>query len=360
MIKRRLLAIFAAVVGLALIYLLFWPVPAAPAAWTPPAPPALAGPYEQNTRLAAVERVGAGIGYAPEEPAFDGDGRLYTGLGDGRIMRLNVDGSHQELFANTGGRPLGMAFDGAVHLIVTDAVKGLLSIDRNGAITVLSTGADGRPFHCPNDLDIAADGTIYFTDASDRFPLTSYTHDIVEHQPNGRLLAYDPTTKTTRLVLDRLHFANGVAVSPDQTFVLVCETGMYRVLRVWLSGAKRGQVDTFIDNLPGFPDNIASNGRDKFWLALVTPRNPLLDKLMPHPFLRRIVLRLPQALQPAPERYGFVLGLNADGQVVDNLQDPAGHFAEISSALEHDGQLYFGSIGEDAIGRLRLSNGQQK
>ena len=360
MSKRRLLAVFAAVVGLVLIYLLCWPVPAAPVAWTPPAPPVLAGPYEPNTRLAAVARLGAGAGYAPEEPAFDAAGRLYAGMGDGRIMRFNADGSQPELFINTGGRPLGLTFDKSGNLIVADAVKGLLSIDRNGAVTVLSTGADGRPFHCPNDLDIAADGTIYFTDASDKFPLTVYTYDIVEHQPHGRLLAYDPATKRTRLVLDHLHFANGVAVSPDQTFVLVCETGMYRVLRVWLTGAKRGQADTFIENLPGFPDNIASNGRDKFWLALVTPRNRLLDRLMPHPFLRRIVLRLPHVLQPAPERYSFVLGLGPDGQVVENLQDPAGHFAEISSALEHDGQLYFGSIGEDAIGRLRLVNGQQK
>ncbi len=361
MTKRKLLAVAGAILGLALLYLLFWPVPVEPAAWTPPAPPPLAGVYAQNTRLASAERIDTGTGYAPEEPAFDAEGRLYTGLGDGRIVRMRADGSQREVFADTGGRPLGLKFDATGNLVVADASKGLLSITPDARITILTTGAQERPFRCPNDLDIAADGTIYFTDASDKFPLTVYKYDLVEHRPNGRLLAYDPATKTTRVVLDGLYFANGVAVSPDQTFVLVVETGLYRVQRVWLRGARQGQTDTFIDNLPGFPDNIASNGRDRFWLALVTPRNRLLDRLMPHPFLRRIVVRLPQFLQPAPERYGFALGLNVDGQVVENLQDPTGQgYATISSVLEHDGKLYFGSIGEAAIGRLPVPNGQQK
>src|SRR5262249_5930564 len=153
------------------------------------------------------------------------------------------------------------------------------------------------------------------------YPISNFKADVIESQPNGRFLAYDPKTKTTRVLLDKIAFANGVAVSPDQTFVLVNETGRYRVHRVWLSGPKQGQSDIFIDNLPGFPDGISSNGKDKFWLALVTPRDATLDKLLPHPFLRKIVMRLPAFLQPAPKRYSFVLGLDMNGRVVANLQD---------------------------------------
>ena len=121
--------------------------------------------------------------------------------------------------------------------------------------------------------------------------MSNYKADILEHQPNGRLLAYEPATKTTRVVLRDLRFANGVAVSPDQTFVLVCETARYRLHRVWLRGPKQGQSEIFIDNLPGFPDGVSSNGKDKFWLAVVAPRDATLDKLLPHPFLRKIVYR---------------------------------------------------------------------
>jgi hypothetical protein len=206
-----------------------------------------------------------------------------------------------------------------------------------------------------NDLDIAADGTIYFTEASSKFPMSAFTSDILEHQPNGRLLAFDPKTGNVRVVLEGIHFANGVAVSPDQSFVLVNETGMYRVRRVWLTGDKQGQADDFIDNLPGFPDGISSNGRGKFWLALVTPRDAVFDKVLPYPFLRKVIYRLPKFLQPAPKRYSFVLGLDRDGRVVDNLQNGSPDcFAEIANVVESNGNLFFGSIGENTVGRFRL------
>jgi sugar lactone lactonase YvrE len=352
---RKILLVVAALAGLLLLYLLMWPVPIAPVAWTPPETPPLSGVYEPNTRLDAVERIGQGVGHKPEAVAIDDAGRIYGGLDDGRIMRLRADGSQPEIFAQTGGRPLGMKFDRAGNLILTDALKGLLSIGPDGSLAVLSTEAQGVPFRCPNDLDIADDGTIYFTDASAKFPLSVFRYNFLEHNADGRFLAYDPARKETRVILDHLHFANGVALSPDQSFVLVDETGEYRVLRVWLAGERKGQSEIFIDNLPGFPDNITSNRKDGFWLALVTPRNHLLDRLMPRPFMRKMVLRLPEALQPAPERYGFVLKLDTSGRVVQNLQDPKGlYFAQISSALEHEGKLYLGSIGEDAIGRLPL------
>jgi sugar lactone lactonase YvrE len=323
--------------------------------------------YQQNSGLARVERLSLGTGsttpgsgYAPEDVALDAQNRIYSGVDDGRIIRLQADGTRPEAFSNTHGRPLGLAFDSNGNLIVADAIKGLLSIAPDGSLTVLTTGADGVPFGCTNDLDVAADGTIYFTDASSKFPLSNFTADILEHGPNGRLLAYDPKTKATRTILSHLCFANGVAVSADQSFVLVVETGAYRIHRVWLTGSRNGQAEIFIDNLPGFPDGISSNGKDKFWLALVTPRDPTLDKLLPHPFLRKVVARLPKFLQPAPKRYSFVLGLDANGRVIENLQDGSPEcYAEIANAVERQGSLYFGSIGESTVGRYRLGLGAQ-
>ena len=186
--------------------------------------------------------------------------------------------------------------------------------------------------------------------------MSQFANDILEHQPNGRFLAYDPKTQKTRTIVDGIYFANGVAVSPDQSFALVNETGLYRVLKVWLTGPKQGQRDVFIDNLPGFPDGISSNGKGKFWLALVTPRDAVFDKILPYPFARKIVYRLPQVLQPAPKRYSFVLGLDENGKVVDNLQNGAADcYAEIANVVEHDGVLYFGSIAESTIGKFSLT-----
>src|SRR5262249_57371905 len=116
----------------------------------------------------------------------------------------------------------------------------------------------------------------------------------------------------------------------DQSFLLVNETGTYSVRRVWLTGDKRGQSEVFIENLPGFPDGISSNGSGLFWLALVNRRDAALDFLLRHPFLRKSVMRLPDFLQPAVKRYAFVLALDANGKVVQNFTDPsAGLFAEM-------------------------------
>ncbi|HSS21960.1 MAG TPA: SMP-30/gluconolactonase/LRE family protein [Pyrinomonadaceae bacterium] len=367
---RRLILILLVSITILVLYFLFWPVSISPQVWEPQVAPALVGPYQQNSILATTERLSLGTDnprpgarFAPEDVALDSSGRIYSGLDDGRIVRLQADGTKPEIFSNTHGRPLGLVFDSTGNLIVADAIKGLLSVSADGSVTVLTTAADGLPFGCTNDLDVAADGTIYFTDASSKFPLTEFTSDILEHGPNGRLLAYDPKTKTTRTLLTHLCFANGVALSPDQSFVLVVETGKYRVYRVWLNqapgdksrGSKWGESEIFIDNLPGFPDGISSNGKDRFWLALVAPRDALLDKLLPHPFLRKVVARLPRFLQPAPKHYSFVLGLDTNGRIVNNLQDgsPA-CYAEIANVVERNGLLYFGSIGESSVGRFRL------
>jgi sugar lactone lactonase YvrE len=355
-LKKRLGLGVVLVIAIGLAYLLFAPVPINPGAWNPPVAPTLTGQYQQNTRLAPIEKLSLGDGHKPEDVALDADGKIYAGFEDGRIMVLQPDGTQPRVFANTGGRPLGLIFDRSGNLIVADAIKGLLSVNKAGEIKVLAEEADGVRFMALNDLDIGADGTIYFTEASQRYPMSQFTEDLLEHQPNGRLLALSPQAQKPRTLLEDLYFANGVAVSPDQSFLLVAETGKYRIRRVWLSGPNAGHNDVFIDNLPGFPDGISSNGRDKFWLALVTPRQALFDRiLLPYPFLRKIVIRLPKFLQPAPQRYSFVVALDQNGHIIQNLQNNSHDcFAEIANVVEHNNTLYFGSIAEDTIGRFSL------
>jgi sugar lactone lactonase YvrE len=355
-LKKRFGLVILLLIVVALAYLLLAPVPIAPAAWTPPTSPALTGQYAQNTRLSSIQKLPLGDGHKPEDVALDADGKIYAGFEDGRIMVLQPDGTQPRVFADTHGRPLGLIFDREGNLIVADAIKGLLSINKAGEIKLLADEADGVKFSCLNDLDVGADGTIYFTEASNKFPMSQFTNDLLEHQPHGRLLALDPQSRRPRTLLRNIYFANGVAVSPDQTFVLVAETGEYRIRRVWLKEPKMGQNDVFIDNLPGFPDGISSNGRDRLWVALVTPRQAMFDRvLLPYPMMRKMVARLPKFMQPAAKRYSFVLGLDPQGRVVENLQNGSPDcFAEISNVVERNGTLYFGSIGEDSVGRFSL------
>jgi sugar lactone lactonase YvrE len=340
--------------ALLVVYLVAWPTPLDPVLWNPPPAPKLSGVYQPNTSLARTEWLARGVGVGPEAIAIDRLGRVHAGLRDGRVIRLSPDGARAETVANTGGRPLGLAFDPGGNLFLADGVKGLMSISPRGEQEILATGEGGQRFGFTDDVDVADDGTAYFSDASSKYSLGQYREDILEHRPYGRLLSYDPRAKRVERVLGDLYFANGVAVSGDQSFVLVCETSMYRVTRFWRSGPRKGSRDIFIDNLPGFPDNITfSRERGIFWLALFAPRNPMVDQLMPHPWLRKVVYRLPTWVQPAAARYALVLGIDPQGRVVHNLQDPSpDSFAPITSVREHRGMLYLGSLERDAIGRV--------
>ena len=328
-----------------------------PARWTPPPPPRLEGPYARNTRLSAAT-LWATPGAGPEDVVIDARDRVVTGLVTGELLAFpsSSRGGDPTVLANTRGRPLGIERepDGA-GLVICDAHKGLLRLDASGRLETLVDAYEGEPLRFTNNAAIASDGTIYFSDTSTKYTFETYKRDLMEHQPRGRLFAYDRRTRETRLVLGGLYFANGVALSRDESFVVVAETGSYDLKRVWLKGPRSGEVDTFIENLPGFPDNVSSNGKGIFWVALPVPRNRPLDVLLPRPFLRRLVAALPEALQPHPPRYGFVLGIDEQGQVVHNLQDPSGRVAHLTGAREHDGRLFIGSLEDSAVAVIDLA-----
>lgn len=351
---RVIVIAVAELIAAAAAYLLAWPTSIDPLAFQPPTPPAMQGALAPNTALRAAELVGVGQFNGPEDVAVDREGRIYSGTDEGVIKRLSTDGK-VEIFAETGGRPLGLAFDADGNLIVADSGKGLLSITPDGKLTVLTTSADDLSFGFTDDVTVGNDGTIYFTDASHRFGQADYMLDLLESRPNGRLLKYDPASKTTEMLLDGLYFANGVALSADEDFILVNETYRYRIMRYWLKGEKTGTADVFMDNLPGFPDNISSTGDGRFWLALVTVRNTQMDEMHPKPWLKKIISRLPRALWPQPEPYGLVLELDEQANILRSLQDPGGqHLPAITSVNEVDGKLYLGSLYTDRIGVLTL------
>jgi sugar lactone lactonase YvrE len=340
------------------LYLFLWPVPIDPIAWEPHPAPALEGDFAENRVLQGMELFATPNSHGPEDVAVDGEGRIYVGIEEGQILRYAADGSDPQVFVDTGGRPLGLDFDNDGNLIVADAFKGLLSVDPNGEIKVLCTNAGDRPFKLTDDVDVDSQNVAWFSDASYKWTVDNHgMEEVFESAPNGRLVKYDINTGECSVVLDELFFANGIAVSADGTYVLVNETMRYRVKRVYVRGPRKGDVEVFVDNLPGFPDGISTGADGIFWLAIFAPRNALLDRAGPKPWLRNLIYRIPSALQPKPERHPFVLGLDASGKVVHNLQDSDGvDFSKSTSAEQAGDWLYVGSLDEPKWGRIRISS----
>lgn len=342
---------FGGIALLLVVYLILWPIPIDPVAWTPSPIPETVGINARNNDLGESDVLPM-VGKGPEDIAVGPDGYLYTGLDDGRIIRFHPGRPGEfRTFVNTGGRPLGLKFAIDGNLIVADGVRGLLSVDQDRLVHTLSDNVNDSPLLFVNHLDIATDGTIWFSDSSQRFKGDALL-DMMEGSATGRLLSYDRTTGMTKVHLEGLRFANGVSIGPEEDYVLVCETLAAKVTRLWISGPRSGTSETFVDGLPGYPDNISYNGNGVFWIALPMPRLEAWEKLASKPILRSILMRLPRVPQPAPEAVAWAVRVDENGQVLGSHQDWNGDYSMVTSATEVNGTLYLGSIELESIARV--------
>ncbi|SFU28420.1 Sugar lactone lactonase YvrE [Polaromonas sp. YR568] len=362
---KKILAAFGIALAALAAYLGLWPVPVEPQSWEAPVAPGYVGPFAVNNKLADLKTIPLGAEEGPEHLVVARDGKLYATVASGAILRMNPDGSGQEVVANTGGRVLGFDFDPAGNLIAADAFKGLLSISPDRKVTVLADKAAGTPILYANAVVVARNGKVYFSDASNRFGAKAWGGtfeasilDILEQSATGRVIEYDPAAKTTRIVAKGFSFANGVALSQDERSLFVAETGRYRIWKLPVDAREQdvsqpgAGLEPLFDNLPGYPDNLMRGLDGKVWVGLVKPRNPTIDGLARKPFVRKVILRLPRALWPIPKAYGHVVAFTEDGKVVADLQDPSGAYPETTAVTETADRLYVQSLHARELGWL--------
>ena len=360
--KKIAFGLLAALLALA-AYLSLWPVPVEPVAWNAPAAPGYAGAHTANSGLAGLTLIALGDEAGPEHVVLARDGKLYAAVASGHILRMNPDGTGQEVFATTGGRVLGFDFDAAGRLIAADAVKGLLAIGTDRQITVLADRVNGDPIRYADAVVVARNGKIYFSDASARFAPASWggtyeaaVLDIIEQRSTGRILEYDPATRATRVVVRGLSFANGVALSQDEQNLFVNETGKYRIWKVAVVANQLDvtqgspQATVLFDNLPGYPDNLMRGQDGRIWVGFSGPRSPNVDAMADKPFLRSLTLRLPRALWPLPKPYGHVFAFTEDGRVAADLQDPSGAYPETTGLTETADRIYVQNLHQKVLG----------
>ncbi|XP_028776675.1 protein STRICTOSIDINE SYNTHASE-LIKE 6-like [Neltuma alba] len=355
------LLFFTLILPVALAAILFWldrfqpaHFPADVMSWR-----IITAPARNDKMSEGSEAMAEGHVEGPEDVVYDAaTGVIYTGCVDGWIKRVTVKESAGdpavESLVRTEGRPLGVALHRNGELIVADSDKGLMKVTREGKIELLTDEVEGLKFKLTDGVDVAEDGTIYFTDASYKYGFSEFMFDILEGKPHGRLVSYDPSTNHTTLLLPNLYFANGVAVSPDQQSVIFCETMLRRCRKYYIKGPKKGSIERFAENLPGYPDNIHYDGEGLYWIALSSSPTYSWELALRYPIIRKVLaMMLRYRVRPHMEKNGGVIAVDLEGKPIAHYYDAA--FSLISSGIRIGNHLYCGSLHYPSIIRLDLN-----
>ena len=361
--KKRIKLAGLTTISLLIFSVLFKACALSPEAWQPPVKPEMKGVLTENNLLSKSTWIDLKEWYGPEDIATDKYGNLYCGVhakgsfNDGAILK--IDTSHNvSVYCHTNAWVAGLHFDKNDNLIACDSKKGLIKIDQNGEYTILTDRDEsGNPFLIPNDVDIAKDGKIYFSNTSSklRFSPLNARKIILEAKSDGGLYSYDPTTKIVKTLIDSSYFGNGVAVSQNDDFVLMVDLTKYRILRYWLKGNKKGSTEIFMENLPGFPNGISRRKDGTFWIGFSTKRIGSVDKIHPKIWLKKFIFSIPDWMQPKQVPYGMILNVSETGKIIKAYFDTTGDYvSEASSIEERDGYLYIGGDLPNHIVKYKL------
>lgn len=340
-------------------YLLTWPVPVTPIAYEPREAPGFVGDYAENNALDAADLIHLPEGaIGPEDLAVMPDGTIYAT--DLAGVLYDISGAEPVEVDRLGGRPLGLAAgpDGALY--VADSYKGLMRWTGPGTLELLVDEVEGAPVVHANQVVVARDGTVYFSDSTTRFdpeqhggtkPASVLT---IWEQSNTGYVARRLPDGTVERLAGGFVYTNGIALSPDEDFLLINETGKAKMHRLWLNGPRSGEREVLMHNLPGYPDNLEAQGDGTYWLAFASPRVPA-EALMPYPMLRKIVWRLGPKLRPAPIRRGMMIQIDGEGRVLRNLQDPDGRLGITTGGKVVAEHLYVMTLDSPWFARMPVS-----
>jgi gluconolactonase len=202
----------------------------------------------------------------PECVAVHPDGSVWCGGELGQIYRIEPDGTRLEVVGSTGGFCLGLALDPGGSVFVCDLKHSAVMRwdSRRRTVERFADGVPGHAMRIPNYLVFDRTGRLYVSD--------SYA----PAEPGPGIFRFDPDGSGTLWFDEPLHFANGLALSPDGAHLYVVETFANAILRVPIrpdgSAGRREEVA----RLPGvLPDGIAFGPGGDLYVGCYEPSQVL-------------------------------------------------------------------------------------
>jgi gluconolactonase len=216
---------------------------------------------DQTNEWVAGQPLGTPAGSLLEGPAFDRDGNLWcVDVPNGRIFKVTREGGF-DLVTAYDGWPNGLKIHRDGRLFVADHKHGILLLDPvTGAMTPWLERYNVERFKGVNDLCIARNGDLYFTDQG----LTGL------HDPSGRVFRVRGNGEVTCL-LDNVPSPNGIVLNADETALYVAATRGNCIWHVpFLRSGGVGKVGLFVQlSGAGGPDGLALDEQGRLLVAHV-------------------------------------------------------------------------------------------
>jgi gluconolactonase len=231
--------------------------------------------FKYKVGNAAIERIATGFRWA-EGPVYfrDGGYLLWSDIPNNRIMRWLEEDGHVSVFRSPSNYSNGNTRDREGRLITCEHdTRRVTRTEHDGSITVLMDSFQGKKLNAPNDVVVASDGAIWFTDPG--YGIDGYYegHKDTAELPRN-VYRLDPKTGNATVVADDFTRPNGLAFSPDEKKLYIIDTGITHGgpshMRVFdVNGDKLANGKVFAEDFaPGFTDGVRTDMDGNVWCSM--------------------------------------------------------------------------------------------
>jgi gluconolactonase len=219
----------------------------------------------------AVERLWTGARWA-EGPVWFGDLRclLFSDIPNDRMLRWDEATGAVTVFRSPSHYSNGNTRDRQGRLVTCEhQARRVTRTEHDGRITVLADSYDGKRLNAPNDVVVAHDGAIWFTDPGYGI-LFDYEGGKAKFELPTNVYRIDPQSGQLAVVVDDFERPNGLCFSPDESRLYIVDSGGPQHIRVFdVSGGSALTNGRLFAKMPsGTADGIRCDVDGNVWAAL--------------------------------------------------------------------------------------------